>query len=104
MFFAPSKSRYKARIQKGVLKTSHHIKIKTKMPNPCQEHPASSKALNQDLKNIDVLCINKIKIENKVCNMTVPKTSAYIQIKIKIPNHSKETPYHPKPQIRTERT
>ena len=48
----------------GMPKTSDHIQIKIKMPNPNQEPPASSKAPNQDLKDTDVLCTFKIKIEN----------------------------------------
>ena len=48
-----------------VSKTSDHIKIKIKMPNPSQEPPVSSKATNEDLKDIDVLCTIKIKIESK---------------------------------------
>ena len=39
----------------GVSKTSDHIQIKVKMPNPSQEHPASSNTPNQDLKDIDNL-------------------------------------------------
>merc|ERR1711954_297898 len=35
------------------------------MPNPSQEPPASSKAPNEDLKDIDVLCTFKIKIESQ---------------------------------------
>ena len=34
-----------------------------KIPNPGQEPPASSKAPNEDLKDMDVLCMLKIKIE-----------------------------------------
>ena len=45
-----------------VSKTSDHIQIKIKMPNPNQEPPASSKATNQDLKDIDVLCFLKMNI------------------------------------------
>ena len=45
-----------------VSKTRDQIQIKIKMPNPSQEHPASSKALNEDLKDMDVLCTFKIKI------------------------------------------
>ena len=45
-------------------KVADHIK-KIKMPNPSQEPPASSKAPNEDLKDIDVLCTFKIKIEPK---------------------------------------
>ena len=42
----------------------HHIKIKIKIANPIQEPPASSKALNQYLKNMDVLCTFKIRVES----------------------------------------
>ena len=49
----------------GVSKISDHIKIKIKMPNPSQEPPASPKALNQDLKDIDLLCTFKIIIESQ---------------------------------------
>ena len=35
------------------------------MPNPNQEHPASFKAPNGDLKNMDALCTFKIKIEGQ---------------------------------------
>merc|ERR1711954_432859 len=35
------------------------------MPNPSQEPPASSKAPDQDLKDMDVLCTFKIKIESQ---------------------------------------
>ena len=49
----------------GVSKTSYHIKIRIKMPNLSQEPPASSKAHNQDLKDIDVPNTFKIKIESQ---------------------------------------
>ena len=63
MFFSPSKSRLRAKIRiMGVSKTSDHIQIKIKMPNPSQEPPASSEAPNEDLKDIDVLCTFKITI------------------------------------------
>ena len=45
--------------------TSDHIRIKIKMPNPIQEAPASYKAPNQDLKDMNVLCTIKIKIESQ---------------------------------------
>ena len=48
-----------------VSKTSAHIKIKIKVPNPSQEPQASSKAPNEDLKHMDVLCTLKIKIESQ---------------------------------------
>ena len=49
----------------GEQKTSDHIQIKVKMLKPSQESSASSKALNQDLKDMDVLCTLKTKIESQ---------------------------------------
>ena len=49
----------------GYMKTSYHIQIKIKIPNPSQEPPVSSKAPIVDLKEIDVLCIFKIKMESQ---------------------------------------
>ena len=49
----------------GISKTSDHIQIKIKMPNPSQEPPAPGKAPNQDIKDMDVLCTFKIKIESQ---------------------------------------
>ena len=49
----------------GISKTSNHIKIEIKMPNLLQRPAASSKAPNEDLKDMDVLCIFKIKIQPK---------------------------------------
>ena len=66
MFFAPSKSRYRAKIWiMGVSKISDHIQIKIEIANPSQEPLASSKAPNQDLKDIFLLCTLKIKIDPK---------------------------------------
>ena len=66
MFFAPSKSRYRAKIWIiDVPKTRDHTKIKIMMPNPSQEPPASSKAPNQDFQDMDVLCTFEIHIENQ---------------------------------------
>ena len=56
---------YTQNLKHCVSNTSDHIIIKIKMPNPSQEPPASSKALNQDLKDTDVLCTFKIKIESQ---------------------------------------
>ena len=56
------KPKPKAKVQS---KTQDHIQIKIVMPNPSQEPPASSKAPNEDLKDIDVLCTFKIKIESQ---------------------------------------
>ena len=49
----------------GVPKTSKHIQIHIRMQNPSQEPPVSSKAPNKDLKDMDVLCTFKIKIESQ---------------------------------------
>ena len=49
----------------GVSKISDHIQVKIKMPNPSQEPPMSSKASNEDLRDMDVLCTFKIKIESQ---------------------------------------
>ena len=66
MFFAPSKSRLRAKIWiMGVSKTNDHIQIKIKILNPSKEPPASSKSPNDDLKDMDVLCTFKIKIESQ---------------------------------------
>ena len=46
-------------------KTSDHIQINIKVQNPSQEHPVSSKAPNQDLKDMDVLCTFKLKIKSQ---------------------------------------
>ena len=49
----------------GVPKTRDNIQIKIKMPKPSQPPPASSKAPNEDLKDMDVLGTFKIKIESQ---------------------------------------
>ena len=66
MFFAPSKLIHAANILNMDLKeTSDHIQIKIKIQSPRQEPPASSKAPNEDFKDMDVLGSLKIKIEGK---------------------------------------
>ena len=50
---------------RGVIKTGHLIQIKIMMPNPSQEPLVSSEAPNENLKDIDVLCTFKIKIESQ---------------------------------------
>ena len=93
MFFAPSKSRERAKIWiMGVSKTSDHIQIKIKMPNPGQEPPASSNAPNKVIKDINVLCTFTIKIESQSSDHGCIKTSDHIQIKIKMPNSSQKHP------------
>ena len=49
----------------GVQKASERIQINIKMRNPSQEPPASSKAPNKDIKDMDVLCTFKIKIKSQ---------------------------------------
>ena len=49
----------------GVHKTIDHIQIKIKMPNPSQEPPAPTKDTNKDLKDMDILCTFKVKIESQ---------------------------------------
>ena len=113
MLFATSQSRMRAKIlNMDPSKTSDHIQIKIKMQNLSQEPPVSSKAPNQDLKDMDVLCTFKIKIESQNLEhgyiknndrikmkiespnseLGVPKTTDHIQIKIKMQNPSQEPP------------
>ena len=49
----------------GVSKTSDHIQIKIKMPNPSQEPPDPTKAPNQNFKDMAVLCTFKKKLESQ---------------------------------------
>ena len=48
----------------GILKTCDHIQIKIKISNPSQGPPVTSKARNQDLKDMNVLCKFNIKKES----------------------------------------
>ena len=76
----------------GVPKISDPFPIKIKMPNPSQDPPVFSKAPNQNFKDMDVLGALKIKMRTKILNMGLPKTSDYIQIKIKMPNPNQDPP------------
>ena len=49
----------------GVPKARDHKQINIQIPDPSQAPPASSEAPNQDLKDMDVLCTFKIKIESQ---------------------------------------
>ena len=49
----------------GASETSDHFQVLIKMTNPSQEPPEASKSPNQDLKDMDVLCTFKIKIESQ---------------------------------------
>ena len=75
-----------------VSKTSDYTQINMKMPNPIQETPLSSKAPNEDLNNMDVLCIFKIKIESQNLDHWYSKISDHTQIKIKMLSPSQEHP------------
>ena len=80
MFFAPSKSRQRAKIwNMGVLKTSDLIPSNKNVLNP-----------SQDVKDNDVLCTFKIKIESQNSDKGLPKTIDHIQIKIKMWNPPQE--------------
>ena len=57
-----------------------------KVPNPNQEPSASSKAPNQDLKDMDVLCTFKISLEEKNCIRGLSNFKNHIKIMIKMPN------------------
>ena len=65
MLFALSKSRETSKLFNiGVSKFFDYIQIKIKMANPSQEPPATSKAPNEDLKDMDVLCTYKIYVNS----------------------------------------
>ena len=72
----------------GVQKTNDHIQIDIKISNPSQEPQVSSKAPNQDLKDMDVLCTFKIKIEGQNLEYVCIKDIDHIKIKIKMPKSS----------------
>ena len=63
------------------------------MPNHNQEPPASSKAPNEDLKDMDVCCTFKTKIESQNLEHGCIKTSDHTQIKVKMLNPRKEPPF-----------
>ena len=48
-----------------IRKTSDLIQIKIKKPNPSKEPQVSSKAPNEDLRDMDVLCSFKIQIDSQ---------------------------------------
>ena len=54
-----------SKLQGWSKKVPDHIQIKIKMPNPSQEPPAPTKTPNQDIRDMDVLCTYKIKIESQ---------------------------------------
>ena len=74
----------------GISKTIDYIKIKIQMTTPKQEPPAASKAPKEDLKDMDVLCTFKIKIEIKKSAHWFIKYQWPYPNKIKMPNPSQE--------------
>ena len=76
----------------GVSKTNQHIQIKIKMPNHSQDPPVYSKAPNEDLEEVDVLCTWKSRKSNNIWNMGVSMTSEHIKSKINMPNISQKPP------------
>ena len=76
----------------GISKTNDHIQIKIKMPKPSQEPPASFKASNEDLKDLDLFEPSKPRLRAKFWHMGVSTTGDHIKNKIKIPNPSQEHP------------
>ena len=72
----------------GISKTSDHIQIKIKMHKPSQEPPASSKAPNEDLKDMDVLCTFKIEIESQNLD------HGYIKVQWSYPNQDQHAKPH----------
>ena len=52
----------------------------------------SSKALNLDLKDMDVLSTFKVTLESQNSAMGVSKNGDYVQIKIKIQNQGQKPP------------
>ena len=61
-----------------VSKTSDQIQMNTKLANPSQEYPASSKPTNQDLKDVDVLYTFKVKSKSQILDHGVSKTIDHI--------------------------
>ena len=74
------------------------------MSNPSKEPPASSKALNQDSKDMDVLCTFKIIQRAKSPRMDVSKTIDHIKIKIKIATPVRKLQHPLKIQIRIQKS
>ena len=85
----------------NVSMTINHIHIKIKMPNPSQEPSASSKALNEDLNNMDVLCSSKSRKRGKIRTLNVSKTSDHIQSRSRCQTPFRDLQHHRKIQRRT---
>ena len=68
--------------------SSDHIQINIRVQYPSQEHPVSSKAPNQDLKDMDVLWTSKIKIESQNVELGCTKDQLPYQNKFQDANPS----------------
>ena len=91
MVFAPSNLERELKFKTWMYKRPVNIsKSIVKCQMPSQEPPASSKAPNQDLKDMDVHCTLKPGRRAKIWNIGGPKTSDHIQIKIKMRNPCQE--------------
>ena len=75
---------------RGPSKTSNYFQINIKTPDPSQKTPVSSKAPNEDLKDMDVLSTFKIKIESQNMDHGCIKDQWPIKIKIKMLNPNQE--------------
>ena len=69
--------------------TSYHMQIKIQNPNPSQEPPASFKVPNEDLKDMDILCIF---IESKKSDHGYVKDQWSYPNKVKMSNPNQEPP------------
>ena len=74
----------------SVSKTNNHFQIKIKIQITSQEPSGSSKAQNQDLNFMHVVCTFKSRKRAKIWINCVSGTIDHIQIKIKIPKPSQE--------------
>ena len=74
----------------GVSKAKDLFQIKIMIPSPSLEHPVSSQAQNEDLKDINVLCTLKIKIESQYLGYGCTKDHWSYQNQEQMPNPSQE--------------
>ena len=86
-------SEHTENFRKDSSKVPQHNQIMIEMSNPNQEPPSSSKAPNEYLKDIDVLCTFKIKREPKFGScvyqrpMTISKSRSRSQTSARNPQH-----------------
>ena len=101
IFFAPSKSRQRAKIWiKGISKTSYCIQIKFKMPNPSQEPTASSKSPNQDLKDMFFAPSNQDR-EQRFSTWVYQRPVTISKSRSRCQNPVRNLQRPPEPQMRT---